>query len=49
MVGAPVASVLGLAATGSVAALVRDSWYPSSSVNVTRTFMVAPWSAGVSA
>jgi hypothetical protein len=45
MVGAPVARELGLAATVSVATLVRDSWLSASSLKETRTLMVLPASA----
>ena len=46
MVGAPVARLLGRAATAAVAALVRVSSLSASSVKLTRTLMVLPWSAG---
>ena len=44
MVGAPVAALLGLAATVVVAALVRVSSFSASSVKVTLTLMVLPTS-----
>ena len=45
IVGAPVAALLGLAATAAVASLVSDSSLPASSVKLTRTLMVLPSSA----
>ena len=47
MVGAPVAGLLGLAATGPVAALVSDSAKPAPSVKVTVTVMALPCSLPV--
>ena len=48
MVGRPVGAVLALAATASVATLVRVSSFSASSVKVTFTLMVLPCSASVS-
>ena len=48
MVGAPVASRLGAAATSTVASLVSVSPLSSSSVKDTFTLMVLPWSAKTS-
>ena len=48
MVGAPVASRLGAAATATVATLVRVSSLSASSVKLTRTWMVCPCSLEVS-
>ena len=48
MVGWPVAGVLGLAATVSVAALVSVSGLPASSVKDTRTLTVLPSSESIS-
>ena len=48
MLGKPVAVVLALAATASVAALVRVSLFSASSVKETFTLIVLPWSASVS-
>ena len=45
MVGAPVAGVFGGGSTGSVAALVRLSALPASSVKLTRTLIRSPSSA----
>ena len=47
MVGDPVASRLGAAATATVATLVRVSSLSASSVKVTRTWMVCPCSLAV--
>ena len=47
MVGLPVASRLGAAATATVASLVRVSSLSASSVKVTRTWMVFPCSLAV--
>ena len=48
MAGRPVASEFGLGATATVAALVRDSWLSASSVKLTFTWIVCPWSLDVS-
>ena len=42
MVGTPVGALLATAATAAVAALVRDSSLPPSSVKATLTLMVLP-------
>ena len=47
MVGAPVARLLGRAATAAVGSLVSDSTFPASSVKDTRTLMVRPTSLRV--
>ena len=46
MAGRPVGSEFGLGATATVAALVRVSSLPASSVKSTRTWMVCPSSGG---
>ena len=48
MVGSPLGATLAGWVTAAVAALVRDSENPSSSVNLTLTFMVAARSPLVS-
>ena len=45
IVGAPVARLLSAAVTVTVAALVSVSALLASSVKLTRTLMVLPWSA----
>ena len=45
MVGAPVAGRLGRASTSPVAALVKVSSLSASSVKLTFTLIVLPWSA----
>ena len=47
MVGAPVAEVLGLAATSPVGSLVSVSGLPSASVKLTVTVMALPESSPV--
>ena len=48
IVGAPVAGVFGAAATAAVAALVSVSGLLASSVKLTVTLTVVPWSAATS-
>ena len=48
IVGAPVARVLAAAETAAVAALVRVSGLLASSVKLTVTLTVVPWSAATS-
>ena len=48
IVGAPVAGVFGAAATAAVAALVSVSALLASSVKLTVTLIVVPWSAATS-
>ena len=48
IVGAPVAGVLAAAETTAVAALVSVSGLLASSVKLTFTLMVVPWSAATS-
>ena len=48
IVGAPVAGVLGAAETAAVAALVSVSALLASSLKLTVTLIVVPWSAATS-